>query len=230
METFRRHGFDVSSVQNGTAAIALSSTVDLVVLGLELPDLDGLEVCRRIRTRSSVPIIATTVRGTGADLVTGLRAGLDAYLIRPYGRRELVARAESILRRTHPRSQRGDAVGYGPLRIGFSTREVHVHGRPVSLTRKEFDLLRLLASEPSTVFSRREIMSAVWKDEWAQSTRTIDTHVSSLRNKLGDPSIIVTVRGVGFRIGLGRRGEVAHDATAGHDSLRARSRVRQPFR
>jgi DNA-binding response OmpR family regulator len=198
---FRRHGFEVSRAETGTKAVALSPTADLVVLSLELPDLDGLEVCRRIRLDSSVPIIATTARDTEIDLVVGFRAGLDAYLTRPYGLRELLARAEAILRRTQVRDAGGEPVSRGPLRINSQTREVYLHGRPIQVTRKEFDLLYLLAAEPDTLFSRRHIMSVVWEDEWAQSNRTIDTHVSSLRNKLGDPAAIRTVRGIGFRIG-----------------------------
>ncbi|HKS46590.1 MAG TPA: response regulator transcription factor [Amycolatopsis sp.] len=198
-ELFRRHGFEVWRVDDGRAAVTAAHTADLVVLDMGLPDLDGLEVCRRIRIRGAVPIIATSREGTGLDLVTGLRAGLDAYLIHPYGRRELVARAEAILRRTG--ACRSAVITCGPLRINPPTREVVAYGRRVVLTLKEFELLWLLAADPDMVFRRRQIMSAVWHDEWGGSSRTIDTHVSSLRRKLGDPAAITTVRGVGFRIG-----------------------------
>jgi DNA-binding response OmpR family regulator len=213
-----RQGFDVSRAENGTAAIASSSTTDLVLLSLEQPDLDGLEVCRRIRAASRVPIVATGSKDMQLDLVVALRAGLDAYLPRPYGFRELVARVNAILRRTIAVSGQVDVISRGSLRINAQTREVFMYGRPISVTRKEFDLLHLLASEPDTLFTRRRIMSAVWEDEWAMSSRTIDTHVSTLRNKLGEQSAIITVRGIGFRIGCLRPASdnaVALDAALG---------------
>jgi DNA-binding response OmpR family regulator len=201
---FRRHGFDVTETESGSAAVTLSPVVDLVVLGLDLPDLDGLEVCRRIRLDSAVPIIATAERDTEVDIIVGLRAGMDAYLTRPVGLRELLARSQAILRRTLVPGASFEPISIGPLRINSQTREVSVCGRAVQLTRKEFDLLHLLAAQPETLFSRRHIMSVVWRDEWARSSRTIDTHVSSLRGKLGDTGAIQTVRGVGFRIGYRR--------------------------
>lgn len=198
---FRRLGFEVSWAEDGRSAITSSSRADLVMLGLEQPDLDGLEVCRRIRAGSAVPIIATGLRDRELDVVVGLNAGLDAYLPRPYGLRELVARVNAILRRTHGPDGPAEQIAHGPLRINSLTREVSMRDRPVSLTRKEFDLLYLLAAEPDTLLSRKQIMSVVWDDEWAHSSRTLDTHVSSLRSKLGDHSAVVTIRGVGFRIG-----------------------------
>lgn len=199
---FRRHGFEVRNAVTGEAAIELSPGADLLVLSVDLPDLHGLEVCRRIRLANSVPIIATAGADTETDIVLGLRAGCDAWLTRPYGLRELLARAQAILRRTQSGGGTGFApIEVGPLRINVQTREVFLCGREVALTRKEFDLLHLLAAQPGTLFSRRQIMAAVWQDDWARSSRTIDTHVSSLRGKLGDPNVIRTVRGVGFRIG-----------------------------
>jgi DNA-binding response OmpR family regulator len=198
---FRRHGFDVVTAANGAAALALAGEVELVVLGLELPDFDGLEVCRRIRRGFDVPVLGAAAQGSGVDIVAGLGAGLDACLIRPYGLRELLARADAILRRVLTPEGRYGLVVHGPLRVDPGTREATACGRPLRLTRKEFDLLHLLAAQPDTLFSRQRIMSLVWRDDWAGSSRTIDTHVSSVRGKIGDPAAITTVRGVGFRIG-----------------------------
>jgi DNA-binding response OmpR family regulator len=183
----RRHGFEVVVVTTAAAAVAAAPGCDLVVLGLRLPGARGLEACAAIRAVCDVPIIGTAEDAVEVDLVSGLSAGLDAFLVRPVGARELVARV--------------DVISCGPLRLNTRTREVLRCTAPVQVTRKEFDLLRLLAADPDEVFTRRDIMSRVWGDEWAQSDRTLDTHVSSLRNKLGDPAVITTVRGVGFRIG-----------------------------
>jgi DNA-binding response OmpR family regulator len=197
----RRHGHEVHSAKTGGETLRVYQDADIVLLDLELPDLDGLEVCRAIRTASDVPIIAVTARGTELERVLGLQAGADDYVVKPYGFRELMARMDAVMRRVHPRPKGARVVIHGPLLIDASTREVHLHGRPVDMTRKEFDLLYLLASHPNSVIPRKRIMQQVWGDSW--SRRTIDTHVSSIRNKLGGSDWIVTVRGVGFRIGHG---------------------------
>ncbi|UOZ03352.1 response regulator transcription factor [Amycolatopsis sp. WQ 127309] len=194
----RRQGFEVETAGTVPAAVGAASGVDLVVLGLPAP---GLAVCAAVRADSAVPIIGTAVPGSDIDLVTGLRSGLDAYLVRPVGIRELVARVDAILRRTLAGADDWAVVSCGPLRLNARTREVHRCGELVQVTLKEFDLLHLLTAEPDEVFTRREIMSRVWGDEWARSDRTIDTHVNSLRNKMGDPAVIRTIRGVGFRLG-----------------------------
>jgi DNA-binding response OmpR family regulator len=194
----RRQGFEVGTAETAPAAVAAATEVDLVVLGLESP---GLDVCAAVRATTAVPIIGTAAPDSGVDLVTGLRAGLDAYLVRPVGVRELIARVDAILRRTLADEPDWDVVACGPLRLNVRTREVYRCGELVPVTRKEFDLLRLLAGDPDEVFTRRDIMARVWRDEWARSDRTIDTHVNSLRNKVGDPSVITTIRGVGFRLG-----------------------------
>lgn len=174
---------------------------DLVLLNLELPDLDGLEVCRGIRASCDIPIIAVTARCTELDRVLGLHAGLDDYLVRPYGFRELIARIEAVMRRARPQWPAVQTISRGPLRINFSTREVCLNDQLINVTRKEFDLLYLLARQPETVVSRKQIMSQVWDVEWTGCSRTIDTHVNSLRKKLGASTWIITVRGVGFRFG-----------------------------
>lgn len=197
----RRHGHRVESVATGFKALQAHHGVDLVLLDLDLPDLDGLEVCRGIRAAGDTPIIAVTARGAELDRVLGLQAGSDDYLVKPYGFRELLARIEAVMRRVRPRNPTEQVITHGPLRIDAVARETVLDGRRVELTRKEFDLLHLLASQPGAVFSRRQLMTQVWEDAWSSGGRTIDTHVSSLRGKLGSSSWIVTVRGVGFRLG-----------------------------
>jgi DNA-binding response OmpR family regulator len=183
----RRHGYEAESVDSGAKALQSHGCADLLLLDLDLPDLDGLEVCQGIRASSDTPIIAVTARGSELDRVLGLRAGADDYMVKPYGFLELLARIE--------------AVTSGSLRIDVRTREVRLDGRHVEMTRKEFDLLYLLASQPDGVVSREQLMAEVWDDSRSRPGRTIDTHVSSLRGKLGSSSWITTVRGVGFRFG-----------------------------
>lgn len=200
----RRHGHTCTGAAHGGAALQAYGSADLVLLDLELPDLDGLEVCRAIRSVSRVPLIIVTSRESEIDCVLGLQAGADDYVTRPFGIRELMARIEAVMRRVQwqPAAAAGPAqeiLRHGRLRIDVGSREVSVDGAPVTLTRKEFDLLCLLAQHPDTVVSRRQLLQQVWGDSW--SRRTVDTHVSSVRGKLGDPGWIVTVRGVGFRLG-----------------------------
>ncbi|WP_018546904.1 response regulator transcription factor [Streptomyces sp. LaPpAH-108] len=196
-----RHGYLARSVATAAEALRVHHDVDLVLLGLDLPDLDGLELCRRMRAVGDVPIITVTTRGAELDRVLGLQAGSDDYVVKPYGLRELLARIQAVMRRVRPQRSAARVVTYGPLRIDAGARELLLEGRRVDLTPKEFDLLFLLASQPGTLFSRRQLLSQVWDDEWSYRGRTLDTHVSSLRGKLGSSRWIVTVRGVGFRIG-----------------------------
>ncbi|MFD0292355.1 response regulator transcription factor [Streptomyces sp. NPDC127061] len=195
----RRHGHEVAAVDRGSAALEAHESVDLVLLDLELPDLDGLEVCKAIRSVSCVPLIVVTARGSELDRVLGLQAGADDYLVKPYGFRELMARIDAVMRRVRTQRRLGQAIDHGPLHIDVKSREVSLDGRDVGLTRKEFDLLCLLASHPDTVISRKRLLQQVWGDSW--SRRTVDTHVSSLRGKLGGSGWIITVRGVGFKLG-----------------------------
>ncbi|WP_406864145.1 response regulator transcription factor [Streptomyces solicamelliae] len=197
----RRHGHDVDSVPTGGEALHAHEDADLILLDLELPDLDGLEVCRGIRTAGDTPIIAVTARGTELDRVLGLQAGADDYLTKPYGFRELMARMDAVMRRARPRTPAPSTIVHGPLSIDQGSREVTLEGRRIPMTRKEFDLLCLLASHPDTVIPRKRLMQQIWGDSW--SRRTVDTHVSTLRNKLGASTWVITVRGVGFRLGHG---------------------------
>lgn len=187
----QRQGYDADCVDTGSHALKTYHRADLVLLDLELPDLDGLEVCRAIRAACDVPIIAVTARGTELDRVLGLQAGSDDCLVKPYGFRELMARVEAVMRRARPRPHTGRTVSRGPLNIDSGTREVSLDGRIINVTCKEFDFLHLLASQPETVFTRKQIMTRVWDTEWTKFSRTIDTHVSSI------------LRGVGFRLGHG---------------------------
>lgn len=199
MQGLGRRGHEVRRAVSGNEALDMFEDVDFVLLDPDLPDIDGLEVCRAMRASSDTPIITVARLGAELDRVMGLRAGADDYLVAPHGIHELLARMEAVMRRVHPAPDVRHVVSHGPLRIDSRTREVIVSDRAVDLTRKEFDLLFLLASQPDSVVPRTRIMSQVWGGSWSQ--RTVDTHVSNLRTKLGDRGWIVTVRGVGFRIG-----------------------------
>ncbi|WP_424184800.1 response regulator transcription factor [Actinokineospora sp. G85] len=194
-----RHGHRVEAVGTGAQALRACANADLVLLELELADLDGLEVCRAIQLTSGLPVIVTTARSSELDCVLALQAGADDYLVKPYGFRELVARMDAVMRRAAPRARDERVLEHGALRIDTDKREVHLANRRVPLSRKEFDLLHMLASHPDSVVPRERIMRQVWENSW--SRRTVDTHVSSIRAKLGSNSWILTVRGVGFRIG-----------------------------
>jgi DNA-binding response OmpR family regulator len=207
MRSLRRHGYHAESVDTGTETLRTYHRADLILIDLDLPDLDGLEVCRAIRTLCDIPIIAVTARCAELDRVRGLQAGLDDYVVKPYGLRELIARIEAVMRRAGLRQPLVHTISRGPLRIDFQAREVRLNGQLINVTRKEFDLLYLLACQPEAVVSRKQIMSKVWDVERTRCSRTIDTHVNSLRKKLGASTWIITVRGVGFRFGHQRPAE-----------------------
>jgi DNA-binding response OmpR family regulator len=196
----RRQSHEVTHVGTAGEALQLFTEADIVLIDFDLPDLDGLEVCRSIRAVCDVPLIAVTRRGSELDRVLGLQAGADDYLVKPYSLRELTARMEAVMRRAQPSNRSAQDIVLGVLRINPRSRQVTLDGRRVDLTRKEFQLLHLLASYGGAVVPRRQIMAEVWGDAW--SRRTLDTHVSCLRSKLGDADWIVTVRGVGFRLGV----------------------------
>ncbi len=206
----QREGFQVERTatgEGGLVAVASSPAPDLVLLDLGLPDVDGYEVCRRIRASSEVPIIVVTARGDEIDRVIGLELGADDYLVKPFGFRELLARIRAVTRRTTGRGTDADEtvrdVG-GGIELDVRARRVTRGADELLLTRKEFDLLALLASEPGATLTRDEILEQVWDAHWYGPTKTLDVHVASLRRKLGDPTLIETVRGVGFRLRDGR--------------------------
>ncbi|GAA2427685.1 response regulator transcription factor [Streptomyces macrosporus] len=209
MRGLRRHGYDATGVGTGARALEAYDSADLVLLDLELPDIDGLEVCRRIRAASDMPIIAFTDRATELDRILGLQAGSDDCLGKPFGFRELMARIDAVMRRVRPQQRTVERlISHGPLQIDAATREVRLDGKLIEVTRKEFDLLYHLASRPGMVIPRQQLMAEIWGDPVSptlgtQASRTIDTHVSTLRSKLGARSWILTVRGVGFRFGHG---------------------------
>ena len=195
-----RHGFQVSRVRTGAGALA-APPHEVVLLDLGLPDMDGIDVCRRLRASSAVPIIVVTARSEEIDRVLGLELGADDYVVKPFGFRELVARIRAVTRRTQPVA--GPVEGpqrLGRLELDRRQRLVRLDGAEVILTAKEFDLLALLAEDPGAVFTRDQILEQVWDPHWFGPTKTLDVHVASLRKKLGDPGWIETVRGVGFRL------------------------------
>lgn len=199
----RRHGYDVDRVATGAEALLRYVDADLVLLDLGLPDLDGFEVCRRMREASSIPIIAVSARSAELDRVLGLRLGADDYIVKPYGFTELLARIEAVARRTGATPATPPSPGrieVGQLLIDTRARRVTVEGAAVVLTRKEFDLLALLARDPGALYTRDLILADVWSDNWVGATRTLDVHVAALRSKLGHKDWIETVRGVGFRL------------------------------
>jgi two-component system response regulator RegX3 len=197
----RQHGFDVTWVATGADALAAEG-IDLVLLDLGLPDLDGYEVCRRLRAKSSVPIVVVSARGEEPDRVVGLELGADDYVVKPFGLRELVARIRAVTRRTSPLATAEDAPQrIGALEIDRRTRRVRAHGAEIALTPKEYDVLALLAEDPGSVVRRQTIFDRLWDPQWYGPTKTLDVHVASLRKKLGDARWIETVRGVGFRLG-----------------------------
>jgi len=187
-----------------TAAQALTilgrTRPDLVLLDMGLPDLDGLQLCRRIRAVSDVAIIAVTARSEEAARITGLRAGADDYVVKPFSTPELVARIEAVLRRTRALAT-DDVVTADGVVLDLRNHRATVDGRPVELARKEFELLAALARRGGEVAARAELLEEVWQITWAGSSRTLDVHVAAIRGKLGRPGVIETVRGVGYRLG-----------------------------
>jgi len=201
-----REGFLVTHSETGVGALAASDgpdAPDVVLLDLGLPDLDGFEVCRRMRSGSEVPIIVVTARGDEVDRVVGLELGADDYVVKPFSPRELVARVRSVLRRVATAAP-PSAFEFGNLRVDTLTRDVTLDGAPVELRRREFDLLAFLCAAPRQVFSREQLLVNVWNSapDW-QDTATVSEHVHRLRAKIevdpARPQRIVTVRGVGYR-------------------------------
>jgi two-component system response regulator RegX3 len=198
-EGLRREGFEVEWASTGGAALEAAGT-DVVLLDLRLPDMDGLDVCRRLRERSDVPIIVVTARGEESDRVAGLELGADDYVVKPFGLRELIARIRAVTRRGRISPREDGTRRVGELEVDPRTRRVRLGDEEVDLTPKEFDLLAALARDPGAVVSRRRLLDEVWETSWYGSSKTIDMHVAALRRKLGDPGWIETVRGVGFRL------------------------------
>ncbi|OLZ63473.1 DNA-binding response regulator [Streptomyces sp. IMTB 2501] len=194
----RQAGYAVEGVGTGRAALSAPSP-DVVLLDMGLPDIDGVEVCRRLRARSDAAIIAVTARGEEADRVVALDEGADDYLVKPFGLAELLARIRAVLRRRRPTEP--EILRHGPLALDLRTRQVSVDGRVVALTPKEFGILECLAADPGRVVSRQQILDRAWDADWYGPTKVVDVHVAALRRKLGVPGLIETVYGHGFRLG-----------------------------
>jgi DNA-binding response OmpR family regulator len=194
-----RYGFEVDRSRTGQHALD-APPHDLVLLDLGLPDMDGIDVCRRLRASSTVPIIVITARADEVDRVLGLELGADDYVVKPFGFRELVARIRAVSRRAQASGEHGGVQRLGSMELDRRERRVRVAGRGLVLTAKEFDLLALLAEDPGAVLARERILEHVWDQHWFGPTKTLDVHVAALRRKLGDPGWIETVRGVGFRL------------------------------
>ena len=200
-------GFQVDAVDRGADALeaAEGDAYDLLVLDLMLPDLSGIEVCRRIRGKSAVPILVLTAKDAEVDRVLGLEVGADDYVTKPFSMVELVARVRSILRRRQlDSSERNHVLDVGDLHLDLSRHEARIGGRPVHLTVSELKLLALLAGDPNRAFTRREIMEALWDSSFVGDARACDIHVGNVRRKIEEdpasPKRLVTVRGVGYRL------------------------------
>jgi DNA-binding response OmpR family regulator len=197
-----RHGHQVIRAALAVAAPRRGGGVDFVLLDLGLPDMDGLDVLRRLRRVSAVPLIVVTARTEERDVLRGLRSGADDYLVKPFRTTELMARMEAVVRRgTRPRPPRDQVVQVGDVRIDLKARQVTVAGEPVTLTRREFDLLAMLAREPGVVRGREEILDEIWGDPLLSASRSLDVHVANLRAKTGRPGLVETLRGTGYRLG-----------------------------
>ncbi|WP_066944197.1 response regulator transcription factor [Streptomyces lushanensis] len=207
-----KHGFQAVHARSGEEALqallpaanAGKEPFAVVLLDLGLPDQDGYQVCGKIRRITSTPVIMVTARADVRSRIHGLNLGADDYVVKPYDTGELLARIHAVSRRRANGEEPGPvaetAQRLGRLTLELPTRRVSVDGEPVQLTRKEFDLLALLAQRPGVVFGREQIISEVWRTSWEGTGRTLEVHVASLRGKLGMPALIETVRGVGYRL------------------------------
>jgi DNA-binding response OmpR family regulator len=199
-----RLGHQVVCTGRADDALRLKDGADFVLLDLGLPDMDGLEALRRLRRASAVPVIVLTARSEERDVLRGLRGGADDYLVKPFRTAELVARMDAVVRRgTRPLTAPGTVVAVGGVRVDLAARQLEVDGRPVALTRREFDVLALLAREPGVVRSREEILDAVWGDLLLSASRSLDVHIAGIRSKTGCPWLVETLRGTGYRLGTG---------------------------
>ncbi|WP_038170268.1 response regulator transcription factor [Tomitella biformata] len=219
-----RDGFEVAITGDGHDALDLARQFDpdIVVLDLGLPGLDGVEVCRQLRTFSDAYVVMLTARAEEIDTVIGLSVGADDYQTKPFSPRELMARIQAMMRRPRARaavspgadpsegSRQREVRAIGGLSIDIDAREVAVDDAPVSLTRTEFDVLAALSKDPGFVLSRAQLIAAVWGPSWVSDEHLVDVHIGHLRRKLGDDATlgryVRTVRGVGYRMGTGQRG------------------------
>ena len=207
----RGEGFDVDALEEGEAALdaALSDGYDLLILDLMLPKLSGLEVCRRVRDRSDVPILILTARDSEGDRVLGLESGADDYVTKPFEVKELIARVRALLRRARTRTiaTRNRRISVGGLEIEPEAGVVKMNGQRVTLTKTEFELLTALASRPDRVFTREALLEQVWEYDYLGDSRLVDVHIRRLRAKVesdpSNPTLIQTVRGYGYKLAGG---------------------------
>ncbi|MBE2317782.1 response regulator transcription factor [Solirubrobacter sp. CPCC 204708] len=210
-----QQGFEVDQAADGEAAVQAAEQThpDLIVLDIGLPDIDGVEVCRRVRSFSDAHVLMLTAQDTELDKVVGFEAGADDYVTKPFSVAELVGRVKAVLRRATRTPATAPAAPatsrtFGSLTLDPLAREVTLDGQPLDLTRIEFDLLDTLTAEPRVAFSRAQLLERVWGPNWFGDDHLVDVHVSNLRRKLADdprsPDFVCTVRGVGYRMGAGR--------------------------
>jgi two-component system alkaline phosphatase synthesis response regulator PhoP len=201
-------GYTVRTAATGGEALTMAAAEQpaLIILDLNLPDIDGIEVCRRIRASADIPILMLTARDEDVDKIIGLEVGADDYLTKPFNPRELVARVKSVLRRSAPdrKDLESAELRHGDLKIDAGRREVHVGAEEIQLAPKEFDLLWELLDHRGLVLTRDQLLERVWGYTFAGDTRTVDVHVRQLRRKLGEASPIVTVWGVGYKVSPAR--------------------------
>ena len=216
VEYLRKAGLQVAVRHDGNQAVAAvrDFSPDVLVLDLGLPGIDGIEVCRQVRTFSDCHVLMLTARDDEIDKIVGLSVGADDYLTKPFSPRELVVRTQAMLRpsrsrlATAPAESPGQARVIGELAVDQVTRVVHMAGEAVELTRIEFDLLAALAAHPEVVLSRRQLLEMVWDAQWTGDEHLVDVHIGRIRRKLGEdagsPRFIHTVRGIGYRMGARR--------------------------
>ena len=206
----KKSGYEVETAADGRAALQKAPEADLVLLDIMLPEVDGLEVCRQLKAdpqTSGIPIIMLTAKAEEIDRVLGLELGADDYVVKPFSMRELLARVKAVLRRFAKDSQnekgREETLKIGGLRLDFSSYQAWLHDELIALTPKEYELLKLLVTNPGRAFTRDELLERIWGYEYYGDTRTVDVHIRHLRAKLkGDENIskaIETVRGIGYR-------------------------------
>lgn len=196
-----KRGLQVRRLATGRGVLELAGEVDVILLDLGLPDIDGMTLCRQIRAVSKVAVIIVSARGEVDDRIHALQAGADDYLVKPYDVGELVARVDAVHRRSMDRgAPSAESITFGDVTVDFQRHEVQVAGQPVSLSRKEFQVLALIMSARGAVFAREQILAEVWGRNGAAENRSLDVHVATLRTKLGRPTLIETVRGVGYRL------------------------------
>ena len=203
--TLRSTGFEATGFVDGTSFFnALKNTrPELIILDVMLPGEDGVEILKKLKANPStrnIPVIMATAKGAEYDKITGLDLGADDYLVKPFGMMEMVSRVRAVLRRSNNQSN-SKVLQFGPITLNIDEHTVLVSGKPVTLTLKEFEILRLLMSSPGTVFTRDRLLSEIWGVNYDGETRTVDVHIRTLRSKLGIPGgMISTVRGVGYRL------------------------------